>query len=375
MKVFTQCLYVISFVICFNLLAIKSWSQMISFKNNDATQWADGIAQDGDGGSADIAGITLQLYATTTAYTPLLSTIEWNDNDWYYSGDATFNGIKPVPVNSEQGEVPAFVIKSADPKINFSLASILIYDWGGSDGQRVEAFNNGISKGFINLSFDQESWWPLTLSQPTVLPAGIFSNIDEVRITAQNVTAGMYPAINNIMIGSILPIHFISFNGKLVSGNSALLEWKVDGISGDENMEVEQSHDGENFFKSGSVAAIKNTGTYHFKTKPISKSSFFRIKQTEKNGNCSYSKIISLNPHGIKTSVNIFPNPTEHFLTVASSETIKECVIRNAAGAIVMKITSQDAFGKIDVSLLKSGNYFISIDTGSQTLVKPFIKK
>jgi hypothetical protein len=352
-------------------------AQTITFTANDPANWSDGIAQDGEGGSSDIPGITLQMYAANTAYAPIASGIEWHNNSYLNSGQASFNAITPVPDASVQGEVPAFVIKSSTQSVNFNLSAIQIYDWGGSNGQKMEAFDNGISKGFITLSFDQVGWNPSALTQPTALPVSIFGNIDEIRITAANPVDGMYPSINNIVLGSTpLALRFTSFNASLNTDHSATLVWHVADMKDVQDFSIEQSADGKSFREIGKIRNIPtDVTTFRFTTESLSQDAYFRIKETDYTGSSVYSKIERVMLSSGKNIVTIAPNPAQDELTIRSRAKISHCTVMDITGKIMLDYDPQESITTLDVSFLQAGFYFLRVSSGSESQSLRFVKK
>ncbi|MBM6499365.1 fibronectin type III domain-containing protein [Flavobacterium macrobrachii] len=72
----------------------------------------------------------------------------------------------------------------------------------------------------------------------------------------------------------------------------------------------------------------------------------------------------------LKKSVKVYPNPVSNLLTITSEEILSEVVIYNMLGQIMMTKTIQDNQGSIDVANLKSGSYFVKMQSasGSQTV-------
>ncbi|TDP61576.1 fibronectin type III domain-containing protein [Flavobacterium dankookense] len=72
----------------------------------------------------------------------------------------------------------------------------------------------------------------------------------------------------------------------------------------------------------------------------------------------------------LKNSVKVYPNPVSNLLNITSEETISEVVIYNMLGQIMMTKTMNDNQGTIDVANLKSGSYFVKMQSasGSQTV-------
>ncbi|PZO27909.1 MAG: hypothetical protein DCF13_10355 [Flavobacteriaceae bacterium] len=72
----------------------------------------------------------------------------------------------------------------------------------------------------------------------------------------------------------------------------------------------------------------------------------------------------------LKKSIKVYPNPVSNLLTITSEETISDVVIYNMLGQTIMTKTIQNNEGTIDVATLKTGSYFVKIqsESGSQTV-------
>lgn len=81
--------------------------------------------------------------------------------------------------------------------------------------------------------------------------------------------------------------------------------------------------------------------------------------------------MMKLYPPIKKTS--IFPNPSSHKITFASTELIKSYVIYDAMGKVVVKNSNSN--NQVDISKLKSGMYFLILqsENGSKEALK-FVK-
>ena len=73
----------------------------------------------------------------------------------------------------------------------------------------------------------------------------------------------------------------------------------------------------------------------------------------------------------------LYPNPAQSILNISSKETIevKSISIYNTLGQLVLVVTNADKISKIDVSNLKTGNYFIKINSDKGTSNTKFIKE
>ena len=161
---------------------------------NATTGISGTVVTDGQGGSNDVPGISLQFSAKAEdGTTDLPMTYQPN----IYPGA---NGIAGGYAASSIQSV--FNIKSSSTATNFTMSSIFIVDYGGVDGDllRIEAFDDGVSAGFITYQVSGAPWYD------TVDLAGLggtkFVDIDEVRITG-NGGVDMYVAVNNVTISGI----------------------------------------------------------------------------------------------------------------------------------------------------------------------------
>ncbi len=162
----------------------------LNFASNDASNWADGIAQDGEGGSDDFPGKVIQIFnISNTSGTALGGSIEWYDAT-YLANSQGFNGL--TTVNAPSGSWKGISIKSADAT-EFKLSQFKWYDWSWTGGiVNVIGYKNGAQIGsttFVANSIDAIS---------TVVLGTDFYNVDEVRITYNS--GDGYPTINNIVV-------------------------------------------------------------------------------------------------------------------------------------------------------------------------------
>ncbi|MBI5656087.1 MAG: right-handed parallel beta-helix repeat-containing protein [Geobacter sp.] len=149
-------------------------------------------AADGQGGSTDIAGITVEVYGIFDSDGTKLTAdgvLEFH-SDW--------SGVPPIVTWNGSGATYGMAIKSTGDT-HFKLTSLNFNDWGEWEGDEwtIEAFYNDISQGTrtFNGSTDGTN---VPLAQGGVLD-GQFNNIDEVRIYKTDGT-GSWFGINDIVI-------------------------------------------------------------------------------------------------------------------------------------------------------------------------------
>ncbi|GAA5139221.1 hypothetical protein GCM10023213_19520 [Prosthecobacter algae] len=161
---------------------------------NATTGISGTVVTDGQGGSNDVPNIALQFSAKAAdGTTDLPMTYQPNI---YAGANGVAGGYNSSSIQS------VFKIKSSSTATNFTMSSIFIVDYGGVDGDllRIEAFDDGVSAGFITYQVSGAPWYD-TVDLAT-LGGTKFVDIDEVRITGSG-GVNMYIAVNNVTISGI----------------------------------------------------------------------------------------------------------------------------------------------------------------------------
>lgn len=130
-------------------------------------------------------------------------------------------------------------------------------------------------------------------------------------ITGGNYWGDLYAMDNNL---DRLPIELLSFNVK-VKGESVVAEWLTLTETNNSFFSLERSADGQNFKEIGFIdgaGTTDNQQSYVFEDKfPLTGRSYYRLKQTDFNGDYDYSEVISVDYQKSRSglSANVFPNP------------------------------------------------------------------
>ncbi|RYY47590.1 MAG: T9SS type A sorting domain-containing protein [Chitinophagaceae bacterium] len=115
---------------------------------------------------------------------------------------------------------------------------------------------------------------------------------------------------------NILPVKLLSFDGYLLQKDARLM-WKT---TNEENMhfyEVQRSLDGSHFTTIGNQPASNGPGicNYNYTDAGIANTSkgmvYYRLKQADRNGSYTYSKIVPVFIPSGKETVLLFPNPVK----------------------------------------------------------------
>jgi hypothetical protein len=171
---------------------------------------------------------------------------------------------------------------------------------------------------------------------------------------------------------TVLPIELLSFDGTCVQQNTIQLNWKTITESNNAYFAVERSLDALDWKEVGRVNGAGNSNTileYNFTdTHPDRAVNYYRLRQTDLNGQFEYSPVRSVENCNISNEVNVFPNPAESAVTVvAVAGSVLE--VTDVIGLKVASFTLSSGENKIDVSGLKSGTYFFNVinpDSGTK---------
>lgn len=186
-----------------------------------------------------------------------------------------------------------------------------------------------------------------------------------------------------------LPVKFSGFN-VVKKDNGANLNWQVENETAlTDRYEVERSLNGIDF-KSITTITPKNNGrsanAYNFTDADIlsihsSAVVYYRIKQTDKDGQFIYTEIKSVRMDSKGFSASIFPNPVRSKASLSIDLTENSPVtitLNDANGKVLKNIQVQGLKGinkkEVDLSNLSSGNYLLRIQTGTETTTLNVVK-
>lgn len=174
--------------------------------------------------------------------------------------------------------------------------------------------------------------------------------------TARNVRA--------VFDDNALPVRLISFDLKR-EDKAALLHWRTAGETNFSHFEVERSVDGNNWNKSGEVAAKGGSSSNDYSFTDIllrGGNSYYRLKMTDRDGSSSYSGIRAL--MYAAGELVLAPNPTDNgmiaIVPALNADKDYSITVTNMSGMEVFRkdhVTSSE----INLGNLTSGIYFLKL--------------
>lgn len=172
-------------------------------------------------------------------------------------------------------------------------------------------------------------------------------------------------------LGAALPVKWVAVNAAVGRQQKAVLNWQVQeyNVNG---YTIEKSSDARQF-KPVALVISKGDGlnnyTYTDEDALLS-TAFYRIKQTDADGQDAYSAILKL---GVTASkLQLYPNPVKDIVSVSGATAGSILLLTDVNGRSLQHITAVSSSFTIDLSSLSAGIYLLKDATGS---VQKIIKK
>ena len=170
-----------------------------------------------------------------------------------------------------------------------------------------------------------------------------------------------------------LPIELISFNAKPIDNRVVQLDWTTASEINNDYFTIEKSKDIIDWKEVKNVDGAGNSTLLISYTavdeNPYHGISYYRLKQTDFDGQYSYSKIRVVNINDLESSqINIYPNPTNAQITIEGRKSeIAEFRIYKMDGqdvsSLIKVVESKDFMLTIDMSNLPNGIYIVKTKT------------
>jgi hypothetical protein len=176
-----------------------------------------------------------------------------------------------------------------------------------------------------------------------------------------------------------LPIELLNFEAAYMEETGFVeLKWSTATEIDNDFFTVESSKDGstwaEILIKDGAGTTHQFMSYIDFDKHPYDGINYYRLKQTDYNGDYTYSKIIAINIHSsIDNKVIAFPSPVNDILNISSPGiSFEEIFVLDSKGAIVAHQLNPDLSEntKIDFGRFKNGNYLIKLKTKNTIATK-----
>lgn len=166
----------------------------------------------------------------------------------------------------------------------------------------------------------------------------------------------------------VLPVTFLDFSVN-VKKSAVELIWKTASETNNDYFTIERSTDGIDFEPLATMNGSGNSNEivhyYFMDENPIQGLAYYRIKQTDFDGNFDYSQVLPVDFLDQKLPwVNVYPSPASEFIHISTDETSlnEQYTICNALGEIVETGICQKSEFTVSIADLDEGLYFFTIN-------------
>ncbi|PIB35237.1 hypothetical protein BFP72_07425 [Reichenbachiella sp. 5M10] len=177
-----------------------------------------------------------------------------------------------------------------------------------------------------------------------------------------------------------LPIELLSFTGRYVN-HSVELKWSTASEVDNDYFTIERAtaefswKEIKKIDGAGQSTTILNYQEvdYHVPNEQL----YYRLKQTDYDGSFEYSEMITINQGLSDQILAIYPNPVGGMLSIEMSnlEHAELKLFNNYGQQVAATYSVNSMTGRIDVSQLPNGLYFLECTTSSQKSIKKILVK
>jgi hypothetical protein len=166
---------------------------------------------------------------------------------------------------------------------------------------------------------------------------------------------------------TVLPVRFINVSATLVNQNNALVKWQVaTPMENAASFIVEFSRDGRNWNTSGTIHIDNNSKAYwQFTHANIPTGNlYYRIKQTDKDGTFTYSRVVLVKNKTTGNGYVIYPNPANNFIAISTGyDAVNKATLQllDATGRLLLNKTITSSNEEINTAAYQSGTYLLRV--------------
>lgn len=261
-----------------------------------------------------------------------------------------------IPISTSNIQRTWFISKNNDN----SLGVDMIFEWD-SDKQ------TGNMSGYYLNHFNGSNW---EISDFEDFGDPIF-NGSIVNLTLNNYLGSFSPFTFGDSPISPLPVELLNFN-VVLSNRKVKVNWETASEQNNDFFTIERSLDGYNF---EFISQIKGAGTSNellsyevIDENPFYGTSYYRLKQTDFNGDVNYSeiRIVSIND---ETIVLIYPNPSTSLVNISSNEDLNNIKITSTDGKLIW---SENVLSELKIELVE-GVYYFTYEINEKTFSKKIV--
>ena len=162
-----------------------------------------------------------------------------------------------------------------------------------------------------------------------------------------------------------LPVKFIDVKASFINKTTASVQWQIaTPVLNAGEFEIEISYNASSWTKIGSIPITEaSRGLYNFVQYNISTGKlYYRIRQIDKDGSFSFSKIVLLNNKKTAGSFIIYPNPANDVIKISAPiNTTATVLLFDAVGRKLISTIISNNTSEISTANIPSGTYLLQV--------------
>jgi hypothetical protein len=188
-------------------------------------------------------------------------------------------------------------------------------------------------------------------------------------------------AYTTLQIGSVLPVTWLYVNAVASPGGS-LIRWATSAEINSAKFTIQYSMDGSRFIDAGEIPSRNQTGgsTYTY-NHSVERSGlyYYRIRQTDKDGKFTFSRVVQLYVNKLNEKPRVYPNPAREvvFVDLEIDRTVKQVCLLDQQGKL-LRIVKGAALNERPLGLfigdLPDGAYYIKVYNDDAAIIYPVMK-
>lgn len=191
-------------------------------------------------------------------------------------------------------------------------------------------------------------------------------------------TKGNRFAVLRFNVSNILPVSLNSFTATAVK-NTTLLNWSTASEVNSSYFTIERSSGSSGYSAIGNVNSHGNSNQlqqYQFTdASPLTGDNFYRLKQVDKDGRYSYSKMVHV-AFGKQPFIQAYPNPTRGMVKIGGLNNANATLtVVDASGKTLHQYRSTGNDYTINIQSLTAGIYFVRVQQGEKVTTLKLVKQ
>ena len=162
-----------------------------------------------------------------------------------------------------------------------------------------------------------------------------------------------------------LPVKFIDVKASFINKTTASVQWQIaTPVLNAGEFEIEISYNASSWTKIGSIPITEaSRGFYNFIQNNISAGKvYYRIRQIDKDGSFSFSKIVLLNNKKTAGFFIIYPNPANDVIKISAPiNTTATVLLFDAVGRKLISTIISNNTSEISTANIPSGTYLLQV--------------